>query len=97
MEILSCNAPYNEGGLGKVLAQLVEEVRADGRLGCYYTSRRKSNDSQGEEPTFLTARWREGSPLQPFFTAFVVEPNTVLSALVNLSTNSSFWNPRLHT
>ena len=36
MEILSCNAPYNEGGLGKVLAQLVEEVRADGRLGCYY-------------------------------------------------------------
>ena len=49
MEIVSCNAPYNEGGLGKGLAQLVEQLRSDGRLGCYYTSRRKSNDSRGQE------------------------------------------------
>jgi len=62
MEILSCNAPYNEGGLGKVLAQLVEEVRADGRLGCYYTSRRKSNDSQGEEISLNRFRWLFRSP-----------------------------------
>jgi glycosyltransferase involved in cell wall biosynthesis len=62
MEILSCNAPYNEGGLGKVLAQLVEEVRADGRLGCYYTSRRKSNDSRGEEISLNRFRWLFRSP-----------------------------------
>ena len=62
MEIMSCNAPYNEGGLGKGLAQLVERVRSEGRLGCYYTSRRKSNDSRGLEISLKRFRWLFRSP-----------------------------------
>jgi len=62
MEILSCNAPYNEGGLGKVLAQLVEEVRSTGSLGGYYTSRRKSNDSLGQEISLKRFRWLFRTP-----------------------------------
>jgi glycosyltransferase involved in cell wall biosynthesis len=62
MKTLSCNAPYNDGGLGKVLAQLVEEARSEGKLGCYYTSRKKSNDPQGQEISLKRFRWLFRSP-----------------------------------
>jgi glycosyltransferase involved in cell wall biosynthesis len=47
--ILSCDAPYNSGGLGKCFTQAVETARRKGELGCYYTVRKKSNDRQGHE------------------------------------------------
>ena len=56
-EIFSCNAPYNEGGMGKHLAFLVEESRSAGKLGCYYASRKKPNDSQGQEISLKRFRW----------------------------------------
>lgn len=56
-EIFSCNAPYNEGGLGKVLACLVEESRSAGELGCYYSSRKKPNDPQGQQISLTRFRW----------------------------------------
>jgi len=57
MGILSCNAPYNEGGLGKHLAQLVEEARSGKTLDGYYTSRKKSNDPKGHEISLKRFRW----------------------------------------
>ena len=57
MKILSCNAPYNEGGLGKHLAQLVEEARSDKTLDCYYTTHRKPNDPKGQEISLKRFRW----------------------------------------
>jgi glycosyltransferase involved in cell wall biosynthesis len=62
VEILSCNAPYNEGGLGKVLAQLVETARAGAELGCYYASRKKSNDPHGQEISLKRFRWLFQAP-----------------------------------
>src|SRR6266436_194814 len=49
MQVLSCNAAYNEGGLGKHLRFLVEAARSTETLGCYYASRKKPNDAQGQE------------------------------------------------
>jgi glycosyltransferase involved in cell wall biosynthesis len=62
MEIFSCNAPYNEGGLGKHLAQLVEIARSAGELGCYYASRTKPNDHQGKEISLQHFRWLFKAP-----------------------------------
>ena len=62
MEIFSCNAPYNEGGLGKHVAQLVETARSAGRLDYYYTSRKKPNDPQGEEISLRRFRWLFHAP-----------------------------------
>jgi glycosyltransferase involved in cell wall biosynthesis len=47
--VLSCDAPYNNGGLGKIFAQTVETARSKGELRCYYTSRKKPNDHKGHE------------------------------------------------
>jgi glycosyltransferase involved in cell wall biosynthesis len=55
--ILSCDASYNEGGLGKHLAQLVEAARSDGELGCYFTSRKKPNDHKGKVVSLDQFRW----------------------------------------
>lgn len=63
MEILSCNAPYNEGGLGKILAVLVEEARSGEKLDCYYTSRKKFNDPLGREVSLKRFRWLFRAPL----------------------------------
>ncbi|HEY5402940.1 MAG TPA: glycosyltransferase family 4 protein, partial [Pyrinomonadaceae bacterium] len=57
MKILSCNAPYNDGGLGKVLAQVVEEARSARTLDCYYTSRKKTNDPKGHDISLKRFRW----------------------------------------
>ena len=62
MEVFSCNAPYNEGGLGKVLACLVEESRSTGELGCYYSSRKKPNDPHGREISLRRFRWLFHAP-----------------------------------
>jgi glycosyltransferase involved in cell wall biosynthesis len=70
--VLSCDAPYNSGGLGKLFAQAIEAARKKGQLGCYYTVRKKPNDEQGHEislehfrrlfsmpPLRYSLRWRE--------------------------------------
>jgi glycosyltransferase involved in cell wall biosynthesis len=57
MEVLSCNAPYNQGGLGKVLAHVVEEVRSTGRLAHYFTSGKKTGDPKGFEISLDHYRW----------------------------------------
>jgi len=62
MEIFSCNAPYNEGGLGKHLAQLVEIARSAGELDCYYASRTKPNDHHGREISLQRLRWLFNAP-----------------------------------
>ena len=62
MTILSCNAPYNEGGLGKYLALLVEEARSKEELGCYYASRTKPNDPWGQEISLKRFRWLFHAP-----------------------------------
>jgi len=62
MEIYSCNAPYNEGGLGKVLARLVEASRAGAELGGYYASRKKPNDPHGHEISLEHLRWLFRAP-----------------------------------
>jgi glycosyltransferase involved in cell wall biosynthesis len=49
IRMISCDAPYNDGGLGKHFAQVVETTRRKGELGYYYTSRKKINDHQGYE------------------------------------------------
>lgn len=67
MEIFSCNAPYNEGGLGKFLAQLVETARSTGKLDYYYTTRKKPNDPQGEEISLQRFRWLFHAP--PFHSS----------------------------
>jgi glycosyltransferase involved in cell wall biosynthesis len=57
LKILSCNAPYNQGGLGKILAQLVEDARSAGELDRYYTTHRKPNDPRGEDVSLERFRW----------------------------------------
>ncbi len=62
MKIFACNAPYNEGGLGKHLSMLVEEGRSKNDLGGYYASRKKPNDSYGEEISLKRFRWLFHAP-----------------------------------
>lgn len=44
---IACNASYGSGGLGRHLAQVVESARANGDLGCYFTSRPEPGDAAG--------------------------------------------------
>jgi glycosyltransferase involved in cell wall biosynthesis len=65
LKIFSCSAPYNQGGLGKILAQMVERARAAGELGGYFTSRRKPNDPSGVDVSLERFRWMfKASPLR---------------------------------
>jgi glycosyltransferase involved in cell wall biosynthesis len=47
MRSFACNAAWDQGGLGRALASLVDEARAAGELGEYFCSARKANDSAG--------------------------------------------------
>jgi glycosyltransferase involved in cell wall biosynthesis len=47
METVSCNAPYGSGGLGRHLAEVVEDARAKGILERYYTTIIQSGDFAG--------------------------------------------------
>jgi glycosyltransferase involved in cell wall biosynthesis len=62
MEVLACNAPYNEGGLGKTLAGSIETARSAGELSCYYASRKKTNDPYGREISLERFRWLFHAP-----------------------------------
>jgi glycosyltransferase involved in cell wall biosynthesis len=65
LKFISCNAPYNQGGLGKILAQIVEEARCSGELGGYYTTHRKPNDSVGVDISLERFRWMfKATPLR---------------------------------
>lgn len=48
MKVVSCAAPYGVGGLGQHLAHVVEEARATGLLGRYYSPAPKDGDTAGE-------------------------------------------------
>lgn len=45
--VIACHAAYNDGGLGKVLAALVEQARAAGTLQCYFSRRPRPGDGSG--------------------------------------------------
>lgn len=57
MEILSCSAPYNEGGLGRFLATLVEDARERGELAAYYSPGVRPRDPLGHELSLDHLRW----------------------------------------
>ena len=44
MKTIACNAPYGQGGMGRHLAQVVEEARAEGVLKTYYAYAVKPGD-----------------------------------------------------
>lgn len=47
MKTFACHAPYGSGGLGRHLAELVEDARVDGSLAAYYTPLPKDGDDAG--------------------------------------------------
>ncbi len=55
--IVSCNAPYGEGGLGHALAAVVEDERASGSLAGYFCLRAKPGDTAGREVDLRRYRW----------------------------------------
>ena len=56
MKVLACNSPFNEGGMGKFFADLVEQARATNSLERYFSSVIKPNDMFGHEISL--ARWK---------------------------------------
>lgn len=54
--VVSCPAPYCQGGLGRHFAQIVEQERAAGRLAEYYTASAKVGDRSGRP---VLVRWFE--------------------------------------
>lgn len=57
MRVVACNAPYNEGGVGRSFATVVEEARRAGTLAAYYTTGAKPNDPLGHEISLRRYRW----------------------------------------
>jgi glycosyltransferase involved in cell wall biosynthesis len=57
MNVVSCNAPYGVGGLGWLMAAIVEEARARDDLFCYFAAAAKPNDPAGRELTLAKYRW----------------------------------------
>jgi glycosyltransferase involved in cell wall biosynthesis len=46
-QVVACNAAYADGGLGKLLAALVDEARARGELAAYFAAAPRAGDSAG--------------------------------------------------
>jgi len=57
MRVIACNAAYNEGGIGRLLASLVEDARKSGVLSAYYTTGAKANDAAAVEISLRRHRW----------------------------------------
>jgi glycosyltransferase involved in cell wall biosynthesis len=57
VKTFSCRAGYGAGGLGRHLAELVENARGRGELAAYYTSEPQPGDPAGRQV---------GEPLSPF-------------------------------
>ena len=49
--ILTCNSPYDQGGMGQHFAHLIEKFRQEGALGHYYTTGIQSDDPEGTKVT----------------------------------------------
>lgn len=49
MKTISCNAAYSSGGLGKHLAEVVEEARKEGSLDCYFSTSPQLTDPKGHK------------------------------------------------
>lgn len=57
MRTFACNAPWDQGGLGRALTSLVEEARAAGDLASYFCSAPKANDPAGRPIDLSRHRW----------------------------------------
>jgi glycosyltransferase involved in cell wall biosynthesis len=61
VKTFACHAAYGNGGLGRHLAELVEDARGAGRLDAYYTSDPKPGDPAGrvvqERLSTTLSRW----------------------------------------
>jgi glycosyltransferase involved in cell wall biosynthesis len=61
MKTFSCRAAYGSGGLGRHLAELVEDARESGTLAAYYTTAPRAGDAAGrrvrEQLAPLLSRW----------------------------------------
>jgi len=57
MRVIACNAAYNEGGIGRLFAALVEDARKSGELSAYYTTGAKANDAAAVEISLRRHRW----------------------------------------
>ena len=62
MMVIACNAPFNQGGLGKFLAELIEQARGDQTLSHYFASSIKPNDPAGREIGLAGWRWLFRTP-----------------------------------
>ena len=47
-KVISCHAPYGQGGMARHFAQVVEEARSDGSLERYYSGAPLHGDDRGE-------------------------------------------------
>ena len=56
-DVIACNAAYNEGGIGQLLAIVVEAARRSGELGTYYATGPKPNDDAGRAVSLARYRW----------------------------------------
>jgi len=56
-DVIACNAAYNEGGIGQILAIVVESARRSGNLGAYYATGPKPNDGAARVVSLARYRW----------------------------------------
>ncbi len=56
-KVISCYAPYGEGGLGRYIAQLVEESRSAGDLATYFAKQTKMSDDRGQVVDPKLLKW----------------------------------------
>ncbi len=56
-DVIACSAAYNEGGVGQLLASVVEHARRAGELRAYYTTAAKPNDEAARVVSLTRYRW----------------------------------------
>ena len=61
--LVACNAAYNDGGLGKLLAALVDEARAGGASAAYFAATPRAGDASGQAVPLTTLRRLLRTPL----------------------------------
>jgi glycosyltransferase involved in cell wall biosynthesis len=45
--VVSCNAPYGDGGLGRHFREIIDALRSDGAFAAYFTGRLRASDPPG--------------------------------------------------
>lgn len=103
MKTISCGAAYGSGGLGRHLEELVEDARAQGSLGRYYTTGPQANDAAGiavsEPVTRRLIRWTpvRFSPGWSAFLGFDLFDRAVARTIEPGDTHVGFSLQSLHT